>query len=100
MTPRKRPETAASRRAVLRTATRWLAAILALAALHVWLNLQARTLGYELATLRQLTQRLAQERTELDVEIATLTSPRSLDRLARARYGLRAPAEGQMVGMP
>ena len=36
----------------------------------------------------------------LEMELATLKTPQSLDALAKARLGLRPPQEGQIVGLP
>jgi len=78
----------------------WLAALTAAGALQVWLHLQTTEIGYQLSALHKLVDRLAKERSDLEVELATLTSLRSLDAVAKARLGLRPPRDGQIVGMP
>ena len=83
-----------------RVVVAWVAALTVAGALEVWLHLQTTELGYQLSALHKLVDRLAAERSELEVELATLTSPGSLDGAAKARLGLRAPRAGQIVGIP
>lgn len=92
----------ATRRAPLLspTATRWVAVFAAAAALQVWVHLQTRQVGYEIGRIRDVGLRLGQERRELDIEVATMTSPSVIDRAARERLGLRPAEEGQLVGLP
>lgn len=78
----------------------WGVAIASAVALKVWLHLQITEAGYQLNLLHQLFVRLGAERSELEAELATLTSPRSLDAIARKRLGLQSPREGQIVGLP
>ena len=85
---------------VSRAAAAWVAALTAAGALEVWLHLQATELGYQLSMLHHLNERLAGERRELEMELATLKTPQSLDALAKARLGLRPPQQGQIVGLP
>lgn len=66
----------------------------------VWVRLQVVHVGYDLSTARQLERKLGQEQRELTLEIATLTSPRRLEELARARLGMRPPLEDQVVSAP
>ncbi len=83
-----------------RVAVAWVAALTAAGALVVWLHLQTTEVGYQLIALHKLVDRLASEKGELDLELATLSSPRSLDAVAKSRLGLRPPREGQIVGVP
>lgn len=78
----------------------WALALVVAAALNVWLQLQTKSLGYEIAAARRLVAELADENRRLSAELATVTSMASLDRAARERLGLRSPEEGQLVGMP
>ncbi len=75
-------------------------ALVAIAVLLVWVRLQVVDAGYELSTGRRVEQRLEQEQRELDLEIATLTSPPRLERVARERLGMKPPAPGQIVTAP
>ena len=81
-------------------ATRWLAMFAITAAMQVYVHLQTRQVGYEIGRIREVGLRLGQERRELEVEVATLTSPGVIDRAARERLGLRPAEEGQLVGLP
>jgi cell division protein FtsB len=78
----------------------WMGAVAAAAALQVWVQLQATELGYQIGLLRGVLQQLADEKAELEAELAGLTSPRALDVAARTRLGLRPPEPGQVVGVP
>ena len=71
-----------------------------LALLQVWLRLQAVHLGYVLSTTTKLQKQLKQENRELRLELATLTSPEHLEKMARLRLGLREPEKGQVVILP
>jgi hypothetical protein len=83
-----------------RVVVAWVAALTVAGALEVWLHLQTTELGYELSALHRLIDRLGAERGELEVELATVTSPRALDGVAKARLRLRPPRDGQIVGLP
>ncbi len=74
--------------------------VVGVALLLVWVRLQVVNGGYELSTARHLAHRLEQEQRELEIEIATLTSPRRLETLARERLGMTPPAPGQIVSVP
>ena len=67
---------------------------------HVWLRLQVVKTGYVLATATKLQTRLEQENRELQIELATLTSPDRLEALARRRLGLVPPEKGQVIVLP
>jgi len=83
-----------------RVVVAWVAALTVAGALEVWLHLQTTELGYELSALHRLVDRLSAERSELEVELATLTSPRTLDGVAKMRLRMRPPRDGQIVGLP
>ena len=85
---------------VSRIAIAWIATLTSAGALEVWLHLQTTEIGYQLSMLHKLNERLAGERRELEVELATLKTPQSLDVIAKSRLGLRPPREGQIVGVP
>jgi cell division protein FtsL len=53
-----------------------------------------------LATATKLQARLEQENRELQIELATLTSPDRLESLARRRLGLVPPEKGQVIVLP
>jgi cell division protein FtsL len=83
-----------------RVAVAWVTALMGAAALQVWLHLQTTEVGYQLSALHKLIERLAVEGSDLEVELATIKSPTSLDAVAKARLGLRPPRDGQIVGLP
>lgn len=66
----------------------------------VWVRLQTVDTGYALSAARHLAHRLEQEQRELEMEIATLTSPRRLEQVARERLGMGPPTPGQIVNVP
>ena len=74
--------------------------LVGVALLHVWLRLQVVHMGYVLATTSKLQNQLEQENRELQVELATLTSPDRLEAMARQRLGLRPPEKGQVIVLP
>jgi cell division protein FtsL len=74
--------------------------VVGVALLLVWVRLQAVHTGYQLSAARHLAHRLEQEQRELELEIATLTSPRRLELLARERLGMGPPTPGQIVRVP
>ena len=74
--------------------------VVGIALLLVWVRLQTVRTGYELSAARRLEHRLQQEQRELELEIATLTSPRRLERIARERLGMGPPTAGQIVSVP
>jgi cell division protein FtsL len=74
--------------------------VLVMAALLVWIRLQVVGVGYQLSSGRQLEQGLEQEQRELELEIATLSSPRRLEQVARERLGMGPPAPGQIITAP
>ncbi len=95
----RRRITAAERRLGRQVGVGALAA-LAVALVLVWVRLQLVHTGYDLSTARQIERRLEEEQRELQIEIATRTSPRRLEEVARDRLGLGPPAPGQIVTMP
>lgn len=74
--------------------------VVVIALVLVWVRLQVVDTGYQLSAARHLAHRLEQEQLELELELTTLTSPRRLEQLARARLGMRPPTPGQVVSLP
>jgi len=83
-----------------RVGVAWVTALSVVGALEVWLHLQTTEVGYQLSALHALVHRLSGETSDLEVELATLKAPGSLDAVAKRRLGLRPPHDGQIVGMP
>ena len=96
---RSRPQRAGERRLSLAIVL-GAVVVVAVALLLVWVRLQAVHTGYQLSAARHLAHRLEQEQRELELEIATLTSPRRLELLARERLGMGPPTRGQIVSVP
>ena len=71
-----------------------------MALIHVWLRLQVVRMGYLLSTTTKLQSQLEQENRELKLELATLSSPKRLEEMARTRLGLKEPEKGQVVILP
>ena len=77
-----------------------LGALLVLACIvHVWLRLQVIRLGYDLSAARTMQLRLEHERSELEIELATLRDPARIEQAAR-RLGMTAPRAGQVTVLP
>jgi cell division protein FtsL len=74
--------------------------LVSLALFHVWLRVQVVHHGYVLSTASKLQNQLEQENRELKLELATLTSPDRLHKMARARLGLTEPEKGQVMILP
>jgi cell division protein FtsL len=74
--------------------------LVALCLVQVWLRLQVMNLGYELSAARQMQLRLTHEQRELEVELATLRSPRRIAEIARERLGMTEPRRGQVIVLP
>lgn len=67
------------------------------ALLHVRGRLVVVQLGYELSAASREHKRLLAENRKLQVEVATLRSPRRLRKLAVEKLGLREPTPAQIV---
>jgi len=74
--------------------------LVGVALIHVWLRLQVVRMGYLLSTTTKLQSQLEQENRELKLELATLSSPKRLEEMARTRLGLKEPEKGQVVILP
>src|ERR1043166_6527396 len=77
----------------------WLAIFIALlvgvALVHVWLRLKVSDLGYHLSATRQVIEKLEQEGHELTVEVVRLDAPEHLEEIARVRLGMQRSEKGQ-----
>ncbi len=63
----------------------------------VWLRLAVVRTTYQISEADKATRNLMQERQQIDLRVAGLRSPRRLESLARARYGLSQPTSDQVV---
>jgi cell division protein FtsL len=96
---------ALDRRRLIQTMRRWLvrrtialgAVLVGLCMIQVWLRLQVTDVGYQLSAARQMQDRLAQQRRELEVELTMLSDRAHVAALAAKRLGMREPEKGQVV---
>lgn len=73
---------------------------LTLACVHIWVRLQAVSIGYALSDARQLIQTLEEEQQTLEAEWSALTAPGRLAEQATQRLGLVVPQPGQVWQLP
>jgi cell division protein FtsL len=82
----------------------WLAVFIAVlvgvALVHVWLRLKVSDLGYHLSATRQVIEKLEQEGHELTLEVARLEASEHLEAIARVRLGMQRPDKGQEAVLP
>lgn len=64
---------------------------------HVSSRVMVVRTGYRLSELQQEQRTLARENDRLKLELATLKSPRRLEKLAREDLGMAAPAAHQVI---
>jgi len=65
--------------------------------LYLWTRVSVTTLNYEITSLKQQERVLARTNRELTIELDTITSPASLDRIGRERFSLTYPADSSVV---
>lgn len=66
---------------------------------RVWLEAEAAAAGYRLRALHQDVAHLEQERQRLRIQLAALTSPQRLERMA-TQLGLRPPTPHELAAIP
>jgi cell division protein FtsL len=64
---------------------------------YTWSRVEVVKIGYEIFNANAEMRRLDQENKELILEIATLKSPKRIERIAREELGLIPPKEEQTV---
>lgn len=69
----------------------------ALALLAVWEKVDVYRTGYDIERLQAMKKQALQEQKALQWELAKLTSPEQIERVAVARLGLVRPRYDQMV---
>ena len=67
---------------------------------YVWSNFERTQIGYDLSQLKKEEMRLEEINQKLKLELATLKSPRNLERLAIQELGLSPPKPEQIVLLP
>ncbi len=75
------------------------AAVLCVGLFYVWTRMQIVQLGYEISTLEVKNRELKDRKKELMVEMASLQSPKELEKKAR-KLGLVFPAMEKVVHVP
>lgn len=70
------------------------AAILSL--VYIWTRVQIVEFGYQINDLNRHSQQLTEENKRLKVEVATLSSPKRLQKLATEKIGMKLPDESQI----
>lgn len=71
--------------------------VCAFAVVYVWQSVNVIRLGYEVEDLKKEKARLVKMNDMLKIEVATLTSPDRIERIATARLGMKTPADSQVV---
>jgi cell division protein FtsL len=74
-------------------------ALIAMAALTVWLRLTIVRASYEIDQASKLTRNAQQEYERLKFKVARLKSPRHLEQLSRAKFSLGPPRQDQVIPM-
>lgn len=64
---------------------------------YTWSRVQVVRIGYEIFNANSEMRKLDQENKELILEIATLKSPKRIERIAREELNLLPPKEEQII---
>lgn len=64
---------------------------------YTWSRLEVVRLGYEIFNANSEMRRLDQENKEMILEIATLKSPKRIERIAREELNLLPPRDEQII---
>ena len=65
--------------------------------LYLWTRVSVTTLNYEIAHLKEQEQILTRTNRELKIELDTITSPASLERIGREKFFLTYPEDSSVV---
>lgn len=65
--------------------------------IFVWQRVNVMRVGYDVETLKKEKASLEKTREMLRIEVATLTSPERLERIATTSLGMKVPDECQVV---
>ena len=74
-----------------------LAIVMGFALLFVWNRVRVIQLGYEVSELRKETADLTEQKDQLEADVATLRSPKRLEKIAREHFGMRLPQGDEIV---
>ena len=72
-------------------------ALVLLAVVTVWLRLSIVRTTYAINQAEKKVRSLRQEREDVDLRMAALRSPRRLEGIAKARFGLGTPRSDQVI---
>jgi len=64
---------------------------------YVWTRIQVVSLGYEISQKVKERERIEEINRKLKLEVATLKSPRRIERIAIKKLGLRYPTIDQVI---
>lgn len=67
---------------------------------HVWTRSEHLRLGYAIVAAESRVRAADGEKARLDVEVASLTSPSRIAKVASERLHLRVPDAGQVIDLP
>jgi len=67
---------------------------------YVWCRVQVVELGYQLSEIHQLHTCLLNDNKKLHLELARLTAPERVQRIATEQLGLKQPTKDQIVVLP
>ena len=65
--------------------------------LYLWTQVSVTTLNYEIVRLKEQERTLARTNGELKIELDTVTSPASLERIGRERFSLTYPDDSSVI---
>lgn len=71
--------------------------VIAVLLFYTWSRIQVVRIGYEIFNSNSEMRKLDQENKELILEIATLKSPKRIERIAREELKLLPPKEEQII---
>ncbi len=74
-----------------------IALLLAIGVFHVWLRIEVTQGEYAVSRLEQQIRQQQYEQKSLTVQVAQLTNPRHIEKIATTRLGLRAPSSEQVI---
>jgi cell division protein FtsL len=65
--------------------------------LYLWTRVSVTTLNYEISYLKEQERTLARNNSELKIELDTVTSPASLERMGKERFSLTYPDDSSVI---
>jgi cell division protein FtsL len=96
----RKAETAGGRPRIVRICLLLLLIFLFEFFLRTWCGVQCIRTGYEITEARHRQEELLEIQKNLKIELARLTAPETLHRVAEQEFGLRTPDADQVVVLP